>query len=157
MADSAPVSDHTLASLAAMTAVRTACDTVESAFKAGQLDGMKPTFRVSTKTYSIPGADATARSATGVTLTLAMKFERVIETPSTAATAEAAAVFNATLGEALAEDGMPPATEPEHKKHARVRYAPKEEYAIEYAAVDDRVLPSMPPGGAAAGVRSMEV
>ena len=98
---------------------------------------MKPTFHVSTKAYSLPGADASVRSVTGVTLTLAIKFDRVIETPTATATTEADAIFSQTLGETLADDSMPAATEPEHKTR-RTRFGP------EHAAGR--------PGGAAAGL-----
>lgn len=137
------VLDHSLASLAAMSGIRVAADAIDAASKAGQLDGLKPEFRCSHKVYSIPGADATARSATGVTITLAIKFSRPIESPSAVASAEAANIFASTVQEVEAESGVP-ALKP--FKLVRSDSAPTQpaQMSMEDTAVN-------PPGGAALG------
>jgi hypothetical protein len=117
---------------------------------------MKPSFRFSHKVYAIPGADETQRTATGATLTVAMKFERMFESPSAAAKAQAQSIFDATLGETLADDGMPPARETLEPKRTRGGYAGPPVFS----PTPDGVLlgappaPAPAPGGAAAGSSS---
>lgn len=138
------VLDHSLASLAAMSGIRVAADAIDAAHKAGQLDGLKPEFRCSHKVYSIPGADATARSATGVTITLAIKFSRPIESPSAVASAQATLAFASSVQEVEAESGVP-ALKP--FKLVRSDSAPAQQPA--QMSMEDTAV--NPPGGAALG------
>jgi hypothetical protein len=130
------VLDHSLATLAAMSGMRIAADAIDAAHKSGQLDGLKPEFRCSHKVYSIPGPDSTARSSTGVTITLAIKFSRPIETPSAAAISQASEAFISSMHEAIAESGVPP-LKPLKVSRSDSAPAPMEDTAVN------------PPGGAA--------